>query len=130
MTVPEELRATPEALRSIVERYVRLIEEGTGAERAALFADDAVVEDPVGGEPKVGRAAIEEFFDRGAAMDNTAELLAVRVAGNEAAAYFRVVSKAGTTTYTSAPIDTFRFNDAGEITSLRAYWAPSDMTVA
>ncbi|MGW0040619.1 nuclear transport factor 2 family protein [Rhodococcus sp. NPDC003348] len=122
--------ATPEELRSVVESYVRLIAEGSGTERAALFADDAVVEDPVGSEPKVGRAALVEFFDRGAAMENTAELLAVRVAGGEAVAHFSVVSKAGGTTYTSAPIDTFRFNDAGEIVELRAYWAPEDMTVS
>ncbi|MFD4293513.1 nuclear transport factor 2 family protein [Rhodococcus sp. NPDC058505] len=122
--------ASAEELRAVVERYVHLIATGTGAEIAALYAEDGSVEDPVGSEPKVGRAALAEFYDRAAAMENTTELLRVRVAGNEAAAHFRVASKAGDTTYTTEPIDTFRFNDAGEIVALRAYWAPSDMIVS
>lgn len=117
-------------LRAVVQRYVHLIEAGTGAQIAALYAQDGRAEDPVGSAPKVGRAALTEFYDRAAAMDNSTELLQVRVAGNEAAAHFRVVARAGEATYTTEPIDTFRFNDAGEIVEMRAYWAPSDTTVS
>ncbi|TQF75091.1 steroid delta-isomerase [Rhodococcus spelaei] len=122
--------ASPEEMRAVVERYLSLLEKGTGADIAALYAEDGRAEDPVGSPPKVGRAALEEFYNRAASMDNSTELLVLRIAGNEAAAHFSVVSKAGDTTYRSAPIDTFRFNDAGEIVELRAYWAPSDMTVS
>ena len=116
-------------LRAVVQRYVDLLAQGTAADIAGLYAEHATVEDPVGGEPKVGRAAIREFYERATAMDNTTELLAVRVAGNEAAAHFRVVSVSGDTTYRSAPIDTFVFDDA-RIVTMRAYWGPEDFEVS
>lgn len=122
--------ASPEELRGVVERYLQLLEKGTGADIAALYAESGSAEDPVGSGPKVGRAALEQFYNRAAATDNTTELLVIRVAGNEAAAHFRVVSKAGDKTYTSAPIDTFTFNDAGEIVEMRAYWSAEDFKVS
>lgn len=118
--------ATTEQLRSVVERYVDLLQNGTGADIAALYAQDATVEDPAGSAPKVGRAEIKTFYDRTTSFDNTTKLLIVRVTDNEAAAHFSVISKMGDKTYKSAPIDTFAFNDAGEILAMRAYWGPED----
>ncbi|MCL2533191.1 MAG: nuclear transport factor 2 family protein [Nocardiaceae bacterium] len=122
--------ASPEQIRAAVESYVRLLEKGTGADIAALYAENGSAEDPVGTAPKVGRVALEEFYNRAASMDNTTELLVIRVAGNEAAAHFSVISKAGDKTYKSAPIDTFTFNDAGEIVEMRAYWGPEDFEIS
>ncbi|PBC42469.1 steroid delta-isomerase [Rhodococcus sp. ACPA4] len=119
-----------EELRDVVERYIHLLQEGTGAEIASLYAEDGSAEDPVGSAPKVGRAALEEFYNRATAMENVTEARVVRVAGNEAAAHFSVISKAGDKTYTSAPIDTFTFNERGEIMRMRAYWGPGDIQVS
>ncbi|MFF8596450.1 nuclear transport factor 2 family protein [Streptomyces sp. NPDC015220] len=119
--------SSPELTRSVVERYVELIAKGTGAQIAALYAEHGSVEDPVGTGPRAGREALEEFYDRAAAMDSTTELLALRVAGNEAAAHFRVVSRTGGRTYTCEPIDTFVVDDEGRIVTMRAYWGPGDL---
>ncbi len=63
-------------------------------------------------------------------MDQTAELLTIRVAGNSAAFHFRTVSKVGGQTYVMEPIDVMTFDDDAKITSTRAYWAQEDMIVS
>lgn len=116
-------------LKAVIANYVRLLQDGTGEEIAALFAADGRSEDPAGGTPNVGHAELLAFYSRTSSMVESAELLAVRVTGHEAAAHFTVVSKAGDQTYRSSPIDTFKFNEQGQITELRAYWGPEDFEV-
>jgi hypothetical protein len=61
------------------------------APAAALFAQDATLEDPVGSERLVGHAAIATFYERAMAMGATLELRGpVRVAGDCAAFAFTV----------------------------------------
>jgi steroid delta-isomerase len=91
----------------------------------ALYADDAVVEDPVGSEPHVGMAAIREFYkgtteyDLEAALDGQ-----VRLAGNEVAFPFIVKNIAGG--FAMHIIDVFKFNDEGKIVSMRAFWGETN----
>jgi steroid delta-isomerase len=102
----------------------------------ALFAEDAVVEDPVGpsafdpeGKGHRGRAAIRAFYDNVISMGKVS--FAVResyAAGNE-------VANVGTITTAfdggaKAHVDgvfTYRINDAGEIVALRALWSMDEM---
>ncbi|MGB3301593.1 SgcJ/EcaC family oxidoreductase [Gordonia sp. (in: high G+C Gram-positive bacteria)] len=119
--------AAPE-ITSIIETYLAAVASGDGAAVAALYADDATLEDPVGSPPRQGREAIAEFYG-GLQGEVSTELIAARVVGREAAFSFRVVTKAGGASYTVEPIDVMTFNDAGLITSMRAFWAPSDMVV-
>ena len=51
-----------EHIRETVNRYLTLVAGGSAEEIAALFADDATLEDPVGGEVHIGRGAIRGFF--------------------------------------------------------------------
>lgn len=97
----------------------------------ALFADDAVVEDPIGpsplhptGEPRRGRAAIAEFYDTVIAVGRIAfDIRESYAAGNE-------VANVGTITITFPDgtrsivdgVYTYRIDDAGNLVALRAFW--------
>ncbi|NLG48009.1 SgcJ/EcaC family oxidoreductase [Gordonia sp. (in: high G+C Gram-positive bacteria)] len=115
-------------IKAVIENYLAAVASGDGAAVAALYAADATLEDPVGSEPHRGRDAISAFYG-GLQGEITTELLHARVSGLEAAFSFRVVTKAGDTSYIVEPIDVMTFDDAGQITSMRAFWAPTDMVV-
>ncbi|MDH6284959.1 steroid delta-isomerase [Rhodococcus sp. LBL1] len=122
--------ASAEDIKNTVASYMKAISGKSADAVAALFAEGATVEDPVGTEPKRGVEEIRSFFTAIESMDQTAELLTIRVAGNSAAFHFRVTTKAGDQTYVVEPIDVMTFDDDAKITSTRAYWAPEDMTVS
>ncbi|WP_137722919.1 nuclear transport factor 2 family protein [Prescottella subtropica] len=122
--------ASAEDIKGTVAAYMEALGSRSADRVAALFADGATVEDPVGTEPKRGVEEIRAFFTAIEKLDQSAELLTVRVAGNSAAFHFRVTTKAGDRTYVIEPIDVMTFDDDARITSTRAYWAQSDMTVA
>ncbi|GAB2690818.1 nuclear transport factor 2 family protein [Nocardia thraciensis] len=117
-------------IREAVERYVQLVETGPTAEILALYAPDAVVEDPIGSDPRRGHAAIGELYDALAQVQQRkTELHTLRVNGNHAAVSFTLVTEAGDSRMTLSPIDVMEFDDEGRITSMRAYWGPDDMRV-
>lgn len=108
----------------------------------ALYADDATVEDPVGTPAKNGIDEIRAFYEM--AVKNGAKLKLqgqTRIAGNSAAFSFGVfVGGAGMTDVDSAVdvelpagsmtihvIDIFEFNDEGKVTSMRAFWGPTNI---
>lgn len=78
---------------------------------------------------RCGREAIEAFYGPLAAARVTTDLLAVRAAAGSAAFSFRVTTHAGDRQYVVEPIDVMTFDEAGQITSMRAFWAPEDMLV-
>lgn len=123
------MAASREQIRQVVDRYVELVGSGTADEIVALYAEGAVVEDPVGSEPRVGHAAIRELYTTLEGLDQRTRLLAVRIAGGEAAFHFEVATLADGVTYTLAPVDVMVFDDDGRITSMRAYWGEEDMTI-
>ena len=123
------MAASRERVREVVERYVELVATGPSEDIVALYAEDAVVEDPVGSEPRVGHAAIREFYSTLDGLDRRTRLLAVRIAGVEAAFHFEVATMADGVTYTLAPVDVMAFDDDGRITGMRAYWGEEDMAI-
>ena len=122
--------ASPEQINSTVVRYLDAVASGDAAAITALYAADGTLEDPVGTPPRQGREAIAEFYSALAGADIATELLTLRVGGDTAAFHFRVTTKAGDQSYIVEPIDVMTFNEAGEITSMRAVWSPADMKVA
>jgi steroid Delta-isomerase len=112
-----------------VHRYLDAVASGTAEDIAALYADDATLEDPVGSEPRSGRAAIGEFYG---ALDGTTrktQLHTVRVAGDSAAFSFTVTTDTGQQTVEIGVIDVMTFDDRARITSMRAFWGSDDVTV-
>ena len=91
----------------------------------ALFADDAVLVDPVGKPPHVGKAAVLAFFDGVQKLPFvfTPKVERIAVCGHEAVLLFRMeaVGPDGNGMYVDVA-DVFTLNDAGKISSLKAYW--------
>lgn len=119
---------TPAQMEAAVHDYVAAFESGSGEQVAALFADDAVVEDPVGSEPRVGKEAILAFYT--ASMQTGAKLKLhgpVRICPPYAAFAFEVLLHWQGTDHRIDVIDTFRFDEAGKVIEMRAYFGPTNM---
>jgi len=78
-----------QAITDTVNRYVTLLAEGSVDDLVSLYADDATLEDPVGGEVHIGNGAIAGFYSASiwleANLERECELVSLRVGGNEAA---------------------------------------------
>ncbi|MBB5918704.1 steroid delta-isomerase [Nocardia transvalensis] len=116
-------------IRETVERYVNLVATGPTADILALYAPDAVVEDPIGSDPRHGHQAIGELYAALEQLERKTVLDAVRANGNHAAVSFTLVTEAGGSRMTLSVIDVMEFDDAGLIKNMRAYWGPDDMQV-
>ncbi|MET8876896.1 nuclear transport factor 2 family protein [Nocardia sp. NPDC004604] len=116
-------------IRDVIEQYVKLVGSGPTEEIVNLYTPDAVVEDPMGTEPKRGHEAIREFYAVIANLDRETELRpeTIRITGNHAAFMFTLVTKFGEQRFTLSPIDVMEFDDEGRIVSMRAYWSQDDM---
>jgi steroid delta-isomerase len=120
MSVP---KLTAEHMRNVLQQYVDCMTRGDCDGIMGLYAYDAIVEDPVGSEPRRGRQAIAELY-RNAAGKVRLELDGrVRVAANCAAAPM-IGRPTGMEGMVVEIVDVMTFDDAGLITSMRAYWSP------
>ena len=117
-----------QAITDTVNRYLELIAKGSADELVELYADDANVEDPVGGEVHIGRQAIHRFYSAVNDVRRECELVSLRVAGNEAAFQFRLTVTAGEHRMVIEPIDVMVFDDRGKVTAMKAYWSAADVT--
>ena len=122
------------AIRVAFERYCGRLTAHDASGIAALYAVDAVVEDPAGSTPIVGRVAIEAFY-AGALARVKPELVEltgpVRVlaTGIAAAATLRSTSRRDGVRVQLDIIDVMTFDPDGLITSMQAYWGPDNLTV-
>lgn len=114
-----------------VEAYVRSYNRRDLDGVCAVFAEDAVVEDPVGTPPRAGQAALREFFAVG--IDAGARLTLdgpVRCAAGHAAFAFHVnLDWEGQATRIDV-IDVFTFDDEGKVASMKAYFGPANTGAA
>ena len=92
----------------------------------ALFAEDAVLIDPVGSEPNTGLEAIAAFWDRihDLPMKYEPEVHRIVACGDEGLLVFKMISRPEGSNggMTMEIADTFKINDEGKITQLKAYW--------
>jgi steroid Delta-isomerase len=116
-----------EHIADTVNRYIGLVSKGTAADLVELYADDATVEDPVGGEVHIGRQAIHGFYSAVDDVDRECELISLRIAGNEAAFQFRLTMTASDGRIVIEPIDVMVFDDEGKIAAMKAYWSAEDV---
>ena len=114
-----------------VQRYLELVATGTADEVVALFAADATLEDPVGSEVRNGRDSIREFYATFAAMPKSTRLISLRACAGQAAFQFEIVTEVGGgLTATMSPMEVMVFDESGLISSMRAWWAETDLVVA
>ena len=123
----EQINATVEQINATVKRYVELVATGKPDDIVALYAEDAVLEDPVGTEQRRGHDAIREFYKVIENMEQESELLTLRVTGSRAAFHFSLITKVGEQKMELSPIDIMEFDEAGKITSMQAFWGQDDL---
>lgn len=119
------------ARTAVCQAYLDSLVAGDLNAVLSLFADDATVEDPVGTEPKVGREALAAFYQIACDFVTAAQLTGTpRVAGNEVAFPFEITTGSGDNASIISIIDAFRFNEAGKIVSMRAWWGGDNVRPA
>lgn len=110
-----------------VNTYIGAFETGDLDAIMGIYADDCSVEDPVGSPVKQGRAAVQEFYQGAMTMGVKLQLQSeIRIAGNEAAFAFTGEVDTGSGIMSFRPIDVMTFNDEGKVTSMRAFFGPSN----
>ncbi len=119
--------------RDLARRSQAAVRAKDRAAWLALFAPDAVVQDPVGPSPfdtagagHRGTAAIAAFYDAVIAPNEliTFEIESSYLCGNEVAdvGVIRTVLPGGKHAAIVRGVYTYRCNEAGQIAALRAYW--------
>lgn len=123
--------ATEQQMKAAMQAYIDTFNQANLDALVDLYADDATVEDPVGSPLKTGKAAVKAFYQMsmktGAKLRLSAPIRASH--GNAAAMAFDVILNMPQGEAEIHVIDVMTFNEAGQFTSMRAYWGKSDMEV-
>jgi steroid delta-isomerase len=116
-------------MEATVNAYVDRINAGDAAGTIALFAPDAVIEDPIGSEPKAGDALTDWFADTVAYATQITPVAPIRGShADEALLVFDVTfTPPGSPRLRIRSADAFRLRPDGLILSLRAFWGPEDL---
>jgi steroid Delta-isomerase len=118
-----------EAITETVKSYLALVAKAATDEIVALYAADATIEDPIGSDLRRGHDAIREFYAGFQEIKKETELAELRVGGSEAAFFWHLTLDAGDTRTRISPISLMTFDEDAKITSMRAFWSPSDVRV-
>jgi steroid delta-isomerase len=121
--------ADEKRMKQQMQAYIDTFNRADARGIAALYSDDATVEDPVGSPLKKGKAEIAAFYDyavkTGAKLSLAAPIRASH--GDSAAMAFDVNLNMPQGRAIIRVIDVMTFNGDGKFTSMRAFWGPSDM---
>ncbi|WP_211750212.1 steroid Delta-isomerase [Paenibacillus sp. Marseille-Q4541] len=121
---------TQTAMKAALQKYLDGFNNKDHEAVISLFADDARIDDPVGGGQIIeGRDAITSFYEKSVASVDKLELAApIRGShGNSAAIAFMINVEMEGKKVCIHCIDVMTFNDAGKIIDMKAYWGPEDV---
>lgn len=122
---------TPEQMVALVQAYVDAFSAGDADAATALFAQGATIEDPVGTPKKQGLEEIRAFYALSMATGAKLEMLGEpRCAADYVAFPFAVRLEWDGRPTLIEVIDTFRVDDTGKITEMRAFFGPANMKSA
>ena len=110
-----------------VHKYVEAFENADMDIIREIYAEDAIVEDPIGSDKHVGIDAVCAFYE--GALSSGAKLVLTgtpRCAGNAVAFPFQVQMPG----MVIEIIDVFEFDEAGKVNNMKAYWGPDSMVSA
>lgn len=111
-----------------VEAYVRNYNRSDLDGLCAVFAEDAVIEDPVGTPPHAGQAALREFFAIGISAGAQLTLDGpVRCAADHCAFALHVNLEWDGRATRIDVIDVFTFDAQGKVSGMKAYFGPANM---
>ncbi|WP_230381095.1 steroid Delta-isomerase [Pseudomonas guariconensis] len=122
---------TPQQVQAIMQRYVELVDAGDIDGILRLYAEDAVVEDPVGQAPLQGLDRIAEFYRQGLGQMKVSARLTgpVRATHNGCGAMpFRVDMQWDGRDCSLDVIDVMTFDERGLISSMKAYWSEVNLS--
>ena len=119
----------PAVMKAALQAYVDRINAGDAAGVLALFAPDAVIEDPIGSPVKRGPDLPQWFADTVAFRTRITPVAPLRGShANEALVVFDVeFTPPDSPRLRIRSADACTFDEAGRITSLRAFWGPDDL---
>jgi steroid delta-isomerase len=121
---------TSQQIRDIMERYVERMSAGDAEGIAALYHDEATLEDPVGAPLVRGKPAILDWYRKSAGKVKLEITGPVRACGREAATPLLARAPAGPGKTTRIDIiDVMRFDEQGRILSMRAFWSADAIRV-
>lgn len=119
--------ATPrETIETYMARFTAEDREGW----LDLFADGAWIEDPVGTPRRTGREEIGAFWDETHTVPDAIELRPLgitTIVGNEGIFTMQARATLGDSVFGIDIIDLMTFDDAGKITTMRAFFDPTAM---
>lgn len=113
-------------MKAALQAYIDAYNSGSAEAVVALFAEDAVVEDPVGSPPKRGREELLAFYREGIAAGAKLSLDGPIRGSHGNAAAMAFTAQVGPVRV--RVIDVMTFNDAGKFTSMKAYFGPDDIS--
>ncbi|MFL0580574.1 nuclear transport factor 2 family protein [Dietzia sp. 179-F 9C3 NHS] len=121
---------TPEQIRATADAYIAGLAAGDLETIMDLYAEDATVEDPVGGGTvHEGKAAVREFYATVTALKIDATLHEARVCGNDLLFHFEITTHFDETSSATIDVwDLMTHNEEGKVSSMRAYWTPENMS--
>ena len=117
--MPSELE-----MKDVLRRYLDSFNAGDVEGILALFAPDAVVEDPYGNEPVVGLDDLRKFYEFAMTFESTLTLDAPVRASHGSAAAMALTSTSEVITI--GAISVMEFDSDGRVTSIKAYWGTTD----
>ena len=115
-------------MKAALQAYVDNINRGDASAVIALFAPDAMIEDPVGTPPKRGQEIVDWFHQAVAMKAHLTPVAPIRGSHGHAAAIAFIVQTdwEGQVTRIHS-LDTCTFDDQGRITELKGYWGLDDV---
>lgn len=117
-----------EKIVAAFQAYVDACSAGDVDAICALYADDAIVEDPVDSEPHKGIDAIREFYTGAVGGIGRFELEgSVRVRGNKGAAPMLCYPAGAEDSLVMETLDVMEFDADGKVTRMIAYWGDSNL---
>ena len=128
----------PHPARDMSVRSMTAVEAGDRDGWLALWAEDGIVEDPIGPSPFDPEGKGHRGLDAIAAFwDNTISVAPVRLAVRESYATGNECANVATITLSMPDgsrvivdgVFTYRIDDAGRLVALRAFWEQDKMTI-
>lgn len=121
-----------EEMKTVMRSYVERLNAGDLEGVLALYADDATVEDPVGADVRRGAAEIRAFYE--IAIASGAKLTIVGPQSGSSSDYAAMplivdLAQPELPKMRLNVIETMRFNAAGKVAEMRAYWGNEDMSM-
>jgi steroid Delta-isomerase len=130
MTEQAETVTRAERLRGTIATYMARFSAEDREGWLDLFADDAWIEDPVGTPRRTGRAEIRAFWDETHEVPDAVELVPLgitTIVGDEGIFTMQARATLGGQVFGIDIIDLMTFDEAGRITTMRAFFDPATM---